>query len=275
MPPLRAVLLFPVCPAAAARALRDRRSAGAVVLAPPAAFGTYLVARGAAPADALVAAGALLLVAVGLGLGGALGCGVAGRILGRPSRARPHVVACLVFAAWTLTLFPTALGVATALGAGGAAGLAAGLSLLVWGVVAGRGVLGDEGDPGRGLVASCAALSGALLGLCVAGWAATQAVWPWRAPVTVDGARAGDLLLVVRDRSPEGAELFLAENSAGAAVLARQAPNGRLAPVGGKLVARGPWYPRGRVFFRLGGTWGGCVLQGQHAAAQPPFDRRM
>jgi hypothetical protein len=264
--PLRAVLLFPVRPAAATRVLRSRPGAGAVVLLPPLAFGAYLAVRGCAAADAVLTAGALLLVLAGLGLGGAVGCGAAGLILRRPFEVRPHLVGCLVFAAWTVALFPALLALLATVGVGGLAGLAGGLALLVWGVVAGRGVLGDEGeaDPGRGLVASCAGLSGALLGLCLAGWAATLLVWPWRAPVAVDGARAGELLLVVRDASPGAADLVLAEDAAGVTVLARRGPDGRLAPVGRVRSGAGPWRPRGRVFFRFGGSWGGSVLSRQH-----------
>jgi hypothetical protein len=265
--PLRAVLLFPVCPAAATRALCGRPGAGAVVLLPPLALGAYLAVRGCAAADAAVTAGALLLVILGLGLGGAFAGGLARLILGRPFAVRPHLVGCLAFAAWTVVLFPALLGLLAAAGLGGLAGLAGGLALLIWGVVAGRGVLGDdrgESDPGRGLVASCAALSGALLGLWVAGWLGTQVVWPWRAPVAVDGARAGDLLLVVRDQSPDAADLLLADDALGAAVLARRGLDGRIVPVGRVRDAEGPWRPRGRVFFRFGGAWGGSVLPGQH-----------
>jgi len=264
--PLRAVLLFPVRPASATRALSGARVTAAVVLAPPCALGAYLSVRGCAPADALLTAVALFLAVVGLGLGGALAGGVAGIILGRPLRVRPHLVGCLVFAAWTAVLFPALLAVLAVAGAGGLAGLGSGLALLVWGVVAGRGVLGDDGalEPGRSLVASCTALSGALLGLVVAGWGATQLVWPWRAPVALEGARPGDLLLVVRDRSPGAADLLLAENAAGAVVLARRGADGRIAPVGGTPAGRGPWRARGRVFFRFGGAFGGSVLSGQH-----------
>jgi hypothetical protein len=239
--PLRAVLLFPVRPGAATRALRGAGGAGAVVLLPPCALGAYLTVRGCAPA---------------------------GLLLRRPPRVRPYLVGCLVFAAWTAILFPVLLVLLTAAGAGGLAGLGSGLALLVWGVAAGLFVLGDDEttEPGRGLVASCGALSGALLGLFVAGWAATLLVWPWRAPVAVGGARRGDLLLVVRDRSPGAADLLLAENAAGAAVLARRGPDGRLAPTGETPAVAGPWQARGRVFFRFGGPWGGSVLCRQHPA---------
>jgi hypothetical protein len=270
--PLRAVLLFPICPGSATRALSGARGAAAVVLAPPCGFGAYLSVRGCAPADALASEAALLLLVVGLGLGGALASGAAGLLLGRPVRVRPYLVGCLVFAAWTAVSFPALLAVLTAAGAGGLAGLGSGLALLVWGAVAGRGVLGDDGatEPGRGLVASCAALSGALLGLVVAGWAATQLVWPWRAPVAVEGARPGDLLLVVRDRSSGATGLLLAENARGVAVLARRGADGRIAPVGATPFGRGPWRARGRVFFRFGGAWGGSVLFRQH---RPPGSR--
>ena len=266
MSPLRAVLLFPVRPAAATRALRGSRGAGAVVALPPCALGAYLAVRGCAPADALATAGALLLVTAGLGLGGALASGAARLVLQRPFEVRPHLACCLVFAAWTATLFPALLALLAVAGAGGMAGLGAGLALLVWGVVAGCGVLGagEATEPGRGLVASCGALSGALLGLCLAGWAATQLVWPWRAPIAVDGARRGDLLLVVRAESHVAADLLLAENAAGVAVLARSGADGRVVPIGRTRAVRGPWQARGRVFFRFGGAWGGSVLWWHH-----------
>jgi hypothetical protein len=234
--PTRALLLFPLRPSAAAPALRPPGAAAALL--PPAAAGAYLLARGCGAGDAAAAALGLLGIVLGIGLGGALATTVARRLAGRVGL---HVH--LVFAAWTVLLLLLALAAAAALGLGATAPLAAALAVLVWGVVAGTGVLGSELEPGRALVASCAGATGAIAGaVLVALLVFGNLVLAAPAPAGAHGVAAGTPLLVRREEAPAPGALVLTD----ARALARARP--------------GDPPPIGRVFFFLGGAWGGRAV---------------
>lgn len=233
MRPWRALLLFPARPRAAAAALTP--VAGLAAPGPPLLLLAYLAARGCRPADAGLAAAGLLLVILGLGCGGWLASVLARRILAPDAPRRgPHVH--LVFAAWSAALFVLVL---LALGSA----LAAGLAVLVWGVVAGTGVVAGETEPGRALVASCLGASGAILGVLAAGFLVHERL------VMVLPSDHGTMLVRRGEVGEEGA-LVLARDPASATLfLARKGPEG-LEPEG--KPPPGPpagWVAVGRVFF--------------------------
>ncbi|HEX5135956.1 MAG TPA: hypothetical protein VFY93_03210 [Planctomycetota bacterium] len=233
MRPWRALLLFPARPAAAAAALPP--AAALAAPGPPLFLLVYLAARGCRLPDAGLAAAGLLLVILGLGAGGWLASALARRIVAPDAPARgPHVH--LVFAAWSATLF-----VAMLLVAGSA--LAAGLAVLVWGVVAGTGVVAGDTEPGRALVASCAGASGAILGVLGAGLLVHEhlvMVLPSdRGTMLVRRGDVGEPGALVLARDPASTTLFLARK--GAAGLAPEAKPPPGPPAG--------WTVVGRVFF--------------------------
>jgi hypothetical protein len=236
MRPWRALLLFPARPGAAAAALPPL--AGLAAPGPPLLLLAYLAARGCRLADAGLAAAGLLLVVLGLGLGGWLASEIARRVLaGGAPRRGPHV--CLVFAAWSATLFALALLVT-------GSALAAGLGVLVWGVVAGTGVVAGDAEPGRALVASCTGASGAILGVLAIGFLVHEhlvMVLPSdRGTALVrrgDGGEPGALVLA---RDPVSTTLFLARRRAAGLEPDAKPPPGP--PAG--------WAVVGRVFFFFG-----------------------
>jgi hypothetical protein len=235
MRPWRALLLFPARPRAAAAALPPWAALAAP--GPPLLLLAYLAARGCRLADAGLAAAGLLLLILGLGGGGWLASALARRLFENAPRRGPQVH--LVFAAWTVTIFVAAL-----LLSGSALG--AGLGVLVWGVVAGTGVLADDEEPGRALVASCAGTSGAVLGLLALGlFVHGRMVMVVPTPSGTALVRRGevaeqDSLVLARD--PLSASLFLARKGASGLAPEAKAPSG--APSG--------WTVVGRVFFFLG-----------------------
>jgi len=231
MRPWRALLLFPACPRAAAAALPPR--AALLAPGPPLLLFLYLVAHGCRTGDAGVAAAGLLLLVLGLGAGGWLASVLARRILEGAQRRGPQVH--LVFAAWAATLFILALLVT-------GSALGAGLGVLVWGVVAGTGVLAEDAEPGRALVASCAGASGAIvgllaLGLLVHGRIVMVVPAPSGTVLVRRGDVAGDALVLARD--PISRSLFLARKGASGLTPEGDAPPGP--PAG--------WTVVGRVFF--------------------------
>jgi len=264
-----ALLLFPVRPAAASARLRDSKAASLAPLVPGLAAGAYLASRGCAAADAAAGGAALVVVVAGLAAGGTAGCYPARRIVGLPFDVATFLGPCLAFAAWTPILFVAALAAARTVGAGPVAALASGLTLLVWGVVAGIGVLGGESirDYGRGLVASCLALAVSLMGL----WlglvvVAARLVMAVPAPVDADGFRAGDLLLVRVEADVAAGELALLVAEGREALLARADGAGGFDPVGAaasRIRDMRGLQTRGRVFFRSGGPWGGNAVSAQ------------
>lgn len=236
---LRAILLFPARPGAAAAALAGCRKAAFAAPAPPLLLFLFLAARGCRSADAAVTAAGLLLLVLGLGAGGALASAAARRILPGAPRRGLHVH--LVFAAWAALLLVLLLFVT-------GSALGAGLAVLVWGAVAGTRVLTDEVEPGRALVASCAGTMGAILGLLLTGF-----VVHGHLVMAVPAPDADGTLLVRRGEAREPGTLALARDPASASLfLARRGPSG-LVPEG--RPPPGPaagWTPVGRVFFFLG-----------------------
>jgi len=236
MRPWRALLLFPARPRAAAAALRP--AAALAAPGPPLFLLAYLAARGCGLPDAGLAATGLLLVILGLGVGGWLLSVLARRVIApdAPSRG-PHVY--LVFAAWSATIFFLML---LALGSA----LGAGLSVLVWGVVAGTGVVAGDAEPGRALVASCAGAAGAILGVLGAGFLVHEhlvMVLPSdQGTVLVRRGEVDEEGALVLAHDPASATLFFAwKRAAGLEPEAKPPPG---PPAG--------WTVIGRVFFFLG-----------------------
>lgn len=239
MGPLRAVLLFPLLPGAAAEALAGRRAPLVAAPAPPLFLFAFLAARGCRASDAAVAAAGLALLVAGLGAGGALASVALSRVLPETSRRPLHVH--LVFAAWAMLLLVTLAFVT-------GSALASGLALLVWGVVAGMRVVAPEVEPGKALVASCAGASGAILGLLLLGFF-THANLVMAVPAP-DGS--GTLLVRRGETAEPGATLLALDPASQRLFLARSGPSG-LCPDG--AAPPGPaagWRPVGRAFFFLG-----------------------
>jgi len=235
----RALALFPLRPGVAAEALENRRASALAAPAPPFLLFLFLAARGCRPSDAGLAAAGLLLLAVGTGAGGALAAAAARRLLPGAPRRGLHVH--LVFAAWAIALL-----VALLFLTGSALGSA--LAVLVWGVVAGTRVLAADAEPGRALVASCAGISGAILGLMIAGAVVHGSlVMAVRSPLE-DGT-----LLVRRGETPEPGAMVLAREPASRRLfLARKAAQG-LVPEGVSPPGTSAgWVTVGKVFFFFG-----------------------
>ncbi len=239
MAPLRAILLFPVRPGVAAEALAGCRASALAAPAPPLLLSCFLAARGCRVADAAATAAGLLLLVLGLGAGGTLASAVARRIL--PDAPRRPLHAHLVFAAWAMAILVTALFVT-------GSAVASGFAVLVWGVVAGMGVLAPLAEPGRALVASCAGTLGAILGLLLLGLAVQgNLVMAVPAPdgrgtLLVRRGEATEPGATVLARDPASNRLFLARRGALGLVPEGAAPPGPAAA----------WTPVGRVFFFLG-----------------------
>lgn len=235
MRPWRALLLFPARPRVAAATLPP--AAALAAPGPPLLLFLYLALRGCRAADAGAAAAGLLLLVLGLGTGGWLASALARRILDGAPRRGPQVH--LVFAAWAATIFVLAL-----LLTGSALG--AGLGVLVWGVVAGTGVLAEDAEPGRALVASCAGTSGAIVGLLALGLLVhgrvVMVVPTPSGTALVRRGEVGEERALVLARDPASASLFLAWRSG-----PRLTPEGKAPP--GSPAA---WTVVGRVFFFLG-----------------------
>ncbi len=239
MAPGRALLLFPLRPGAATEALGGCRGSALAAPAPPVLLFLFLAARGCRAGDAAVAAASLLLLVLGPGAGGALASAALRRILPDAPRRPLHVH--LVFAAWAMLLLAVILFV-------GGSALAAALAVLVWGVVAGMRVVAKDAEPGRALVASCAGVSGAILGLLVAGALVHGSlVMAVRSPVA-----DGTLLVRRGEASEPGATVVARDPASTRLFLARRGVHG-LVPEG--LGPPGPaagWVQVGRVFFFLG-----------------------
>jgi len=263
--PATALLVFPLRPGDATRALEGRAGRAAVLpVAVALLAGAFFRMRGAAWADAGAVAGAVTALSLALAAGGLLGVWPARLLLARGFTWRDHAGGCLAAGAWTGPLFVGILALATAAGAGPTAPLAAGFAVLVWGVVAGIGIVGgqDHDDQGRALVASCvgfAASLGALLGVLVLVQGHLLLVWP--AAVDEPPVAAGDVMLVRPTVDPPAGSLVLVRNNQGTTVLARRgSEEGIAVPDPGSRGARGPWRPVGRVFFAFGG-WGGRPVE--------------
>jgi hypothetical protein len=263
----RAVLTFPWRSGDASRALAGRASAGLAPLVPAALAMVYLLARGAQAADAAWSGVAVLLVVLGLGLGGCVGAFPARLLLARPYRISETLGPCLVFAAWTPPLFVAVLLLARALGAEETAALYSGFTLLIWGVVCGMGVIGgDEAeDYGRAVVATCIGLALSLAGLMAALLLVqAQLVLAVPAMTDTDEFAAGDRVLVRREaEAAPGSCILLLEEGSREAMFAVAGPGGAWTPLSANAekAPRGRWHVAGRVFFRLGGPWGGTALR--------------
>lgn len=266
---LLAVLLFPLRPGAATRALRSGRVAALVPLAPAVALFAYLHRKGCALEDAAVASGALGLVVVAMGALGALAAAPAGLVLGNTERTSARFLArltpCLVAAAWAPVVFLVFLFAARWLGSGATAALVAGLAALGWGVVAGVSLVGEgpHRDGGRAIVASCIGLAGALAGAWIGLLAAREAVLVVPSPVAAESFHPGDLLLVRRGPVPEpGGLVLLRRPGTAEAVVARLENDGTARPLGDLRLPPEEfrnWDIAGRLFFKFGGGGGATV----------------
>ena len=266
MSALRAALTFPWRSGDATRALAGRASAWLAPLVPAALAMAYLFSRGAQAADAAWSGVAVLVVVLGLGLGGCVGAFPARLLLARPYRIGQTLGPCLVFAAWTPPLFVVVLLLARAVGAEDTAALYSGFTLLIWGVVGGMGIIGgDESeDYGRAVVASCLGLALSLAGL-MAALLLVQAQLVLAVPALADTDQfaAGDRVLVRREAEvPPGSCILLLEEGSREAMFAVAGPAGTWTPLGvaSDKTPRGRWHVAGRVFFRLGGRWGGTAV---------------
>jgi len=239
---LRAVLLYPIRPGDTARALAGRPLVLLLLLVPPAAAALGLLSRGVSIADAGATGLALLLVLVGLTLGGACASWPGARVAGARLPLRALLPVCAVAAFWApLLLVALAFGL-RAVGAGPAAVLVAALLVLLHGVACGFGIVrGDEvEDAGRGGVASCIGLSGALLALWIfLTGIQGSLVFVVRAPVPLEASaggstiEAGDLLLFRRcDRAPPGSLVLMRERGGREGVFARIRDAGDPVPLG-------------------------------------------
>ncbi|MGH7163470.1 MAG: hypothetical protein ACREID_08290, partial [Planctomycetota bacterium] len=127
---------------------------------------------------------------------------------------------------------------------------------LAWGAWAGVGLVATdrEPEPGRGLVASCVGLTGALAGLAVAAWA-VQAHLFAVLPAPDDGR---PLLVRVGSRFRE-AEVVLVGGGEGSGLALRRVVRGGFEPLVPAGAERAPAAPvvLGKVVFRFGGAWGG------------------
>ena len=134
MSAMRALLLFPLRPGAASRALARGPWGLAVPLLPSVALATWMTTRDCPAVDAWSIAAGLLILLVGLGVGGALGSAAAAFL----TRAEPSpwrlLSPCFAFAGWTALLFTAALLLLLLAGAGTYAVLFAGFAVLGGGV---------------------------------------------------------------------------------------------------------------------------------------------
>jgi hypothetical protein len=257
MGPLAALLRFPVSPAAATRALSRRPSAAAVLALPPLLLLAWLLVEGCGAGDAFAAAAGLFTLLAGLATAGAAGAALASRIVLLPRTFRERIGPCAAAAVWAVLLLSIAFCAFAPLTGVGSAPLAAAFSILVWGTMAGLGIVESDEAPegGRGLVASCAALFGSLLGLTgAATLAAKFLVFAVPSPPAPPDFPAGAPILVRPGDSPRaGALLLVRDGPAGPPRLARRQADG-------SLEATPPLRPDapaiGRVFFRVAGADG-------------------
>jgi hypothetical protein len=265
---LRALLLFPFRPSDAIPSLEGRIAPYLAPLAPAAVLAAYLLARGAAAADALVAGAALLLCVAGAGLAGGLVAPLAARFTGATFRWTGRLGIGLLFAAWTAPLFVALVVALQWAGAGVAAPLYAALVLVCWAVAVGAAVVAPDEDSegGRNLVGGCLGMAGALAGF----WGALMLVQAHLlvvVPAPTDGPdfeRADALVVRVSRNVQRGDLLLLRERNGREAVLARVGetalePSGK---VDSASFASREWDIAGRVFFRFGGRLGGSVVGG-------------
>lgn len=265
MGPLAALLRFPVSPAAATRALSRRPAAVSVLALPPLLLLLWLVLLGCGAGDALAAAAGLLILLAGLATAGAAAAALASRIVLLPRTFRERIGPCAAAAAWAILLLASAFAAFEPLTGVGSAPLAAAFSILVWGTMAGLGIVEADEAPegGRGLVASCAGLFGSLLGLTAAAALAGKIlVFAVPSPPAPPDFPAGAPILVRPGECPrEGALLLVRDGPAGPPRLARRKGDG-------SLEATPPLRPDaraiGRVFFRIAGA-GGAGAVGRRA----------
>ena len=264
-----ALLLFPVVPSIAARKLQGAWIAAVVPLVVAAAVAVYLVLHGAATSDSAWTGATLVRIFAGLAIGGAGASWIGARVVGRAASWTELAGPALAAAGWAPCVFIVFLGIGQMSGAGSAAGVYAGVGLLIWGIAAGFGIVGgeDDSEPGRLLVASCFGIGGAIIGLYVA-YAVPPEPWAHaiRAPVSDAPIRAGSLLLVRTTQSAGPAVILLRKPNSREAVLARRSANGSLTPLGEiQLEAETlqDWNNAGYVFFQFGATGGESVGTGE------------
>jgi hypothetical protein len=204
-----------------------------------------------------------LLIAIGgLGVGGALGSLAAARLTESAVGPIRRLGQSLLFATWAAMLFLLFLGCGLLFGAGPASPLLAALILLAWGVLVGAGILTGEREleAGRALVASCVGLSGALAGLWLA-LTLVQAQLLFAVPSPVNAQP----LLVRREGAVRTGSIALQEAADGSERrLAVWSAAGRIEPLNEQAAPSAVsirWNTRGRVFFELGGPWGGSVFR--------------
>jgi hypothetical protein len=278
VPRWTALLLFPLIPTIAARRLQGAWHAAIVPVAVCAAVSGYLASHGVAGADALWSGASLLRVLLGMFVGGLVAAWIGARVVGRAASLRELAGPSLAAAGWAPCVFLLVVGIGHAASAGVAAGVYAGIALLIWGIAAGLGIIAgeEECEPGRLLVASCFGLGGVLIGLWVA-LAAPPAPWVQAvpAPVTEAPFTAGDLLLVRTEKSAESAGLFLLRKpDSREAVVVRRDGNGSLTPFGAIQVGSEmlqDWNNAGRVFFQYG-TGGGETVDPGKQTPKPSQD---
>ncbi|MHC4941081.1 MAG: hypothetical protein ACYTHK_19260 [Planctomycetota bacterium] len=277
MPRWSALLLFPFVPTIAARRLQASRIALLVPFVVCTAVALYLWASGVTLDDAWLSGASLFRVLAGLAIGGLAAAWVGARVTGRVATFGELAGPCCAAAGWAPCVFFCLVTIGNAAHAGAAAGVYAGIGLLIWGVAAGMGIVGGdtEPEPGRLLVASCFGLGGVLIGL----WAALAAPpEPWvqavRAPVTEAPIRAGDVLLVRTEKAGSSEGLFLlVREGTREAIIARRARNGSLTPLG--EIQLGPemlqdWNTAGRVFFQYGAEGGQSVADREQRPKTSP-----
>jgi hypothetical protein len=274
MPAMRALLLFPLRPGDASRALARRPWGLAAPLFPCFALATWLWMRDCPTRDIGPITFGLLLLLVGLGAGGALGSLPAGFVSGAVRSPWRMLSPCFAFASWTALLFTAVLLVLILIGAGGQSVLFAGFFVLGWGVAAGTAVTTTEegSEGGRALVASCLGLAGSVGGLWLA-LLVVQAQFAFVLPAPVEHGpiTSGDVLVVrPESRVTDSGELvFLRDPGSGSVVLAELDIDGENVFIG--LDKTAPllstnWDTLGRVCFAFGGSGGGNGVFPQRAS---------
>lgn len=236
-----ALLLFPLLPGTASRAIEGRRGPLAAPAVVSAAAALYLGARGCRAGDAAATGGALLLLLGAMALGGAAACLVARRLLGGGRGFLAYLSIAALASAWTPPLFLFFSMVSSRFLSAAIAPLLSTLVLLTWGAVAGIGIVSgvEAEEGGKGLVASCIGLTGALAGLTLAAAIVTRTLLlVTHSPVDTEHFRAGEPLLVRCGSGALPGDYALVREGPGEAVRLRR-------------VDGGPVAVRGRVFFRL------------------------
>jgi len=240
--------------------------------------GGFFVVAGAGTNHSVAVGLTYARYAYGLALGGTVFGVLALRVAQLEATWKDLLGPACAAAAWLPFAFVTLLGIADALGAGAAAGLYAGLIVLVWGAAAGMGAIaGEEApEPGRLLVATCIGLTGCLVGL-----GAMHRVPPAvpvtavRAPFDGRNIRQGNILLVRSDPDARGpCVVLLREAGTAEAAFAFLDPNGNRTVLGDvtlqpKMLQ--DWNIAGRVFFRFGSP-GGWSVVGTEQTPQMPQD---